>query len=112
MSAPQLWRWTNSIDTRTYCCCSPGTSAGCRLEARARLSTQANSIYSKASGPDLRAHVMQHEDVVQPQLLPPPFAEQPAVVLKHAHFSWGDGEGGDRGCTLQDISLKVPQEQP
>ena len=48
----------------------------------------------------------QHEDVVQPQLLPPPFAGQPAVVLKHAHFSWGDGEG-DRGCTLQDIDLKV-----
>jgi hypothetical protein len=44
--------------------------------------------------------------VVQPQLLPPPFAGQPAIVLKHAHFSWGDGEG-DRGCTLQDISLKV-----
>ena len=50
----------------------------------------------------------QHEDVVQPQLLPPPFAGQPAIVLKHAHFSWGDSEGeGDHGCTLQDISLKV-----
>lgn len=48
----------------------------------------------------------QHEDVVQPQLLPPPFAGQPAIVLKHAHFSWGDSES-DRGCTLQDISLKV-----
>ena len=44
--------------------------------------------------------------MVQPQLLPPPFAGQPAVVLKHAHFSWGDGEG-ERGCTLRDISLKV-----
>ncbi len=49
---------------------------------------------------------LQHEDVVQPQLLPPPFAGQPTVVLKHAHFSWGDGEG-ERSCTLRDISLKV-----
>lgn len=49
---------------------------------------------------------MQHDDVVQPQLLPPPFAGQPAVVLKRAHFSWNDGEG-ERGCTLRDISLKV-----
>ena len=48
----------------------------------------------------------QHEDVVQPQLLPPPFAGQPAIVLKHAHFSWGDGDD-EHGCTLQDISLKV-----